>query len=52
MLAGYFFCIIPTFSANFLVENLVYIINYFIFALQTRMKPSAQHNFILNSATL
>ena len=33
MLAGYFFCIIPTFSANFLVENLVYIINYFIFAL-------------------
>ena len=48
MLAGYFFCIIPTFSANFLVENLVYIINYFIFALQTRMKPSAQHNFINN----
>ena len=30
------------------MENLVYIINYFIFALQTRMKPSAQHNFFNN----
>ena len=48
MLAGYFFHTISTFSVNFLVENLVYIINYFIFALQTRMKPSAQHNFFNN----
>ena len=45
---GIFFHTISTFSVNFLVENLVYIINYFIFALQTSMKPSAQHNFINN----
>ena len=45
---GIFFHIISTFSVNFLIENLVYIINYFIFALQTRMKQSAQHNFINN----
>ena len=30
------------------MENLVYIINYFIFALQKKDKPSAQHNFINN----